>query len=150
MTTKIFNVLDIALMPLNAVRLINGTDELHLLFLEGEASYSLNEITRQTMHGGNRVIGHSLSATLYVPQNSLNVNINALDAFTETVLAMIEFDLGKQNADVTNYMNQYNDTATMKFSECLEMTWRIESSELRPRFIVSLAGFVPRVKLTIT
>jgi hypothetical protein len=149
MTTKIYSVLDIALMPLNAVRLIDGADELYMAFMEGEANYAMNEITRQTMNAGNRLVGHALTASLYVPQNKLDTSIAALNAFSGKLLELVEFDLGKINAEVTNYINTVNGSALMRFADCIEMTWRLESTEFRPRFIVSLSGFVPATNLTI-
>lgn len=150
MTTTLKNIKDIALMPLNAVRITHGADELHLLLLEQESSYNLTEITRSTMHGAARLLGHTFSVTLYIPQNKLQITQDALNAFSGKVLDMVTLDLGKQNADVTNYINQQNEKCSLNIASSLEMTWRMESGELRPRFIATLNGFVSPTSISIT
>lgn len=149
MNTTLSALSDIWIMPLNAAHLKQGADELHLLFLEAESSYSLNEITRPTMNGASRLIGHSLSATLYVPQNDITATKAALDALSGNVLDEVIFDLGKPNASVTNYINQYNGKCSLVIANSCEMTWRMESSELRPRYILSLSGFISPTSFTI-
>lgn len=149
MITKLFAVTDIALMPLNAVRLKKGSDELHLLFLEGESSYSLSEIVQPTMFGAGRLAGHRFSATLYVPQNDLN-NITVLQPFTGSVLDEVLFDFGKSNADVTNYINAVNRAQTLTITNALEFVYRVENSEFRPRTICTLAGCVPLPSVTVS
>ncbi len=150
MTTTLKNIKDIALMPLNAVRIAHKGNELNLLFLEQESSYNLSEITRPTMQGGVRLLGHTFTATLYIPQNKLQVTQNALNEFSRKVLDTVILDLGKPNADVTNYINQKNGMGELTIAGSLEMSWRMESSELRPRCIATLSGFVSPNNFTIT
>lgn len=149
MTTTINSIKDIGLMPLNAVHITHGGNELHLLFLEQESSHAMNEVTRQTMYGGARLVGHTFSATLYIPQNKLQVTMDALNAFSRAVLESVTLDLGKKNADVTDYINNANHKCSLTLANSLEMVWREESSELRPRFIATLNGFVSPTNLTI-
>lgn len=150
MTTTINSIKDIGLMPLNAVHIAHNGNELHLLFLEQESSYAMNEVTRQTMHGGARLIGHTFSATLYIPQNKLQITMDALNAFTRAVLNTVTLDLGKKNTDVTDYINNANHKCSLVLANSLEMVWREESGELRPRFIATLNGFVSPTSISIT
>lgn len=165
---------EIELMPISGLS-VYGNDGEGAAFtvirnIESESSYSITPITRVSSRGGDIVIGYRAQVTIYVPfspfakfgEGQNDEEIHALariirlaevelypDYGVDTHITLGNTALGGGSLTGVNMTVNSTHQAVIDFGR-MQMTWRIESAEFRPRTILDFKSVIPRSNANIT
>lgn len=121
--------------------------------IEAESNYRMSPITKKTFLGKTKTLGYMAEATIYIPYNEYQTN--NLRTIFENVLIhnyQIVLFLGTSKPTISGYNppEPINSTAGMLINWYYSgynpsHTIEIESVEYRPRMILKLSQFLPKL-----
>lgn len=158
----------INIMPITGLRICKhptiagGLEEEIIYFhhLESESSYTITPKTRVDKHGGERTLGHYVEITAYVPHNDYRNtgiisnleslrNIHSQSALWRNWHLIVMIGAGFMGAPTPTYRNVTPDKGFWVELSKPQITYEIESVEMRPRLILRTKQFVRNISSII-